>query len=615
MSALLSYRNSKGELSVSNLPLTGVELDGDILTVKVNASNIGNDFYKGTAQAKLALQIGSSSTDILSDFATLYSKQGAGLFFTKTDDIPVIKGAQVSIPFEYAPNGDSYTVSVSDKSRAEVRDNQGLFSGYVRVNISDSDPTTQSIVVTLTSGDEVIEQELTFAQGPQFDIPNIPQIDCIGGQFSINVNADWTGYNQSSYNLQIEGGTHSSGYNYYTWIQQAASGVSGTYSVEENTVIEQDKLDAKGKVVYKKDEEGNPTNEPERVRLHDGLQRQATAVFVVRIKDTGSNGDLSYRMTRPVIQKAAGTPYNPELYYQNAEILTLQTASSGYTPLNIVILGDGYKKKDLIKGGNFDSRARYAADVFFDAIDPDFHDRFNVYAIARESGNSGIDESVHDGKSFTYYETYKDGTSVNISSTGKTNLKNDVKLICPETSYDYYRTVAILLVNTDVDGGASDYQFGTTSTSNVGDGYATFGFSLVPANSIRTGGLIRHESVGHCLGRLGDEYYVSWYTVNLVNERHGYGFYRNIATDKSYWNNFTAAGYGASEVGYIQYTNNGSTVDNGLYRSTNDSGIMFNNNGTFNAVSRWAIYDRIRKQTEGPGNYWNDFLSWDQKNR
>ena len=53
----------------------------------------------------------------------------------------------------------------------------------------------------------------------------------------------------------------------------------------------------------------------------------------------------------------------------------------------------------------------------------------------------------------------------------------------------------------------------------------------------------------------------------------------------------------------------------GLYRSTRESGIMWNNNGNFNAVSRWAIYDRIRKQTEGHADYWNDFLKYDIKNK
>ena len=102
---------------------------------------------------------------------------------------------------------------------------------------------------------------------------------------------------------------------------------------------------------------------------------------------------------------------------------------------------------------------------------------------------------------------------------------------------------------------------------------------------------------------------MDWYTTSLVNERHGYGFYRNVATGTSYWKDFTNAGYGASEVTYDSY-------GSGLYRSTKEKGIMWNNNGNFNAVSRHAIYERIIKQTEGAGAYtWAKFLEYDRKNR
>lgn len=174
----------------------------------------------------------------------------------------------------------------------------------------------------------------------------------------------------------------------------------------------------------------------------------------------------------------------------------------------------------------------------------------------------------------------------------------------------FYRTIVLLLVNTDLNAGSCDYASQTTiGTDIVGDGYASFSIATLPAYSTGTNGLIRHELGGHGFGRLGDEYPQDWYTPAIINERHDVGFYYNVATDTSYWSKFTNAGYGSDEVTYDQY------MDGPLYRSTNMNGIMWNNNGSFNAVSRWAIYDRIRKQTEGYGDYWNDFLIWDQKNR
>lgn len=107
MSALVCCRNSSGEVEFVTLPLSGVELVGDMMEVKVNPNGLSNSFYDGTMQADLALQIASGSTDIMSDFARLYPKRGLGLEFTRTEAVPVLKGASVSIPFRYAPDRKS----------------------------------------------------------------------------------------------------------------------------------------------------------------------------------------------------------------------------------------------------------------------------------------------------------------------------------------------------------------------------------------------------------------------------------------------------------------------------------------------------------------------------
>ena len=63
------------------------------------------------------------------------------------------------------------------------------------------------------------------------------------------------------------------------------------------------------------------------------------------------------------------------------------------------------------------------------------------------------------------------------------------------------------------------------------------------------------------------------------------------------------------EVAYDPY-------GSGIYRSTHEKGIMWNNNGQFNAVSRHIIYQRIIRQTQGPDSYsWEAFLEYDNMNR
>lgn len=621
VSGLLHYEDTGGNTQYADLSVNDLIIKeagfGKYVTAMIEATNIPKQFYDGIYSASVALNIKANKTDVLSDFANLHPKIGAALDFTRSEDIPVLKGSIVSIPFKYAINGDSYVLSSPNEREGRVRitNHDGLFSGIVNVNIFESDLASQSVTIVLTSGDDVIEQELTFADAGKFDINYLSTVDYVGGE--VNVLVDHSD-SYGAYTMTLSNNSVNTEYEskvgklvkeltyYNTWIYEKNSGVQGTYFIDENGPTKATVTGPEGTDIQ--------------LEVNNEGRNERTAYLNFEIKNASPtvNGDLTYRRSISITQKAYNTGFDESQYYSSGTVLTLKKATSNTKKhLNLVILGDGYKKAHLLKTGTFEGSARSAADVFLNAIDPDFRDRFNVYALVRESSNSGIGESLEDvdGKWYTYYETYKAGTGVNASDSGKKRVKADVKSIYSEESYDYYRTVAIVLVNTNINAGASDYEFGTTSMSNVGDGYKSFGYCIVPANSTGTGGLIRHEVVGHCFGRLGDEYYVDWYDTDLVNGRHEVGFYRNIATDTNYWSAFTAAGYTTDEVGYIKYTSDGKEVNNGLYRSTSDSGIMFNNNGTFNAVSRWAIYERIRKQTEGPGNYWSDFLIWDNKNR
>ena len=568
MSALVCCRNSSGEVEFVTLPLSGVELVGDMMEVKVNPNGLSNSFYDGTMQADLALQIASGSTDIMSDFARLYPKQGLGLEFTRTEAVPVLKGASVSIPFRYAPTGDAYQITVSHEGvgGAWVQDNAGFNTGYLRVDIKDADLASQSVTLTLSSGDDVLTQRITFADGGPFEVSTGGKVDYIGGEISLVVAPN----NYGSYTLNVNAGS---------WLQETFSGVTGYYTLDENP----------------------------------GAERTATAVYSIRNAQPAVNGDLTYTKSVVITQAAYGTALTKN-YYSNGHKLVLNSATAGYTPLNIVILGDGYKKRDLMQGGKFERSARSAMDAFF-SVEPykSFKDRFNVYAVAYESSNEGPRlESASASSHSTYFESYYKGggnTYVNCSDNGKSKMKSVVQNTLGLSGDAYYRTIVIALINTSEAVGSTDYPSMTTSSS-LGDGYASFAIAMLAANSTGTNGLIRHEAGGHAFGRLGDEYPVSWYTVELVNERHSVGFYRNVATSQSYWSAFTNAGYGSAEVTYDKY---GSYA---TYRSTRESGIMWNNNGQFNAVSRHAIYERIIKQSQGAGSYsWNSFLEWDKKNR
>lgn len=572
LAAQVCYRTVSGALNFATLPISSASVSDDILAVNVEASELSDAFYMGDISAQLALKVSDGNTDILSDFIDLHPQQGPGLDLRKVKDIPALKGATLSMPFSYAVTSDSYSISVSAEGFApsdlRVNYHDASKTGYIYLNVKESD-NIESIKanLVLSCGDEQVIQPLTFVDGGSFDVRVSGDVDYIGGEVSLDV----VNNSYGSYTLQLATGG---------WIYQTSNGVDGHYTVDYNS----------------------------------GAERTASVVYTINTNDPADNGALKYTKSVSLLQRAYGTALQGN-YFANGECLSLQSASSS-TPekLNLVILGDGYKKKDLLKGGKFERSASSAVSAFF-GVEPyaTFKDRFNVYMVAYESEDEGPRlESVSASSHKTYFESwYKGGgnTYLNTSTEGQNRIIDVVKNNLGLKDNAYYRTIVILLSNTAENVGSTAYpSMTTTSKEATGDGYASFSIAMIAANSTATGGLVRHEAGGHAFGRLADEYVVSWYTPSVVNDRHSVGFYRNVATDTSYWVAFAQAGYTSSEVMYDQYIS-------GLYRSTRESGIMWNNNGNFNAVSRWAIYDRIRKQTEGYADYWNDFLKYDIKNK
>lgn len=566
LSEVLSMMCDNGAGSFSTLNVKDAILEGDILTVLISGDQFDVNFYDGRTKASVALQISDGNTDIISDFASLIPKVGTILNLSRVDDIPVLKGASFSMSYQYgAEDYAKCQVSVSGvgfSTAPTISSDSG--NGVIRANFdSNADLSAMSMTVTLKYDGEVADvKTLTFADGGTFSISTPASVDYIGGEVAVDV----TSSDFSSYSMQLSGEGD--------WIYETNSGVSGRYTLNQN----------------------------------NGSQRSANVVVTI------TNGNISYSKSVTITQKATGTSLTGNYYSNGDKLLLNQKTASCANALNIVILGDGYQKKDLLKGGKFERSARSAMDSFF-GVEPykTFKDRFNVYMVAYESPNEGPRlESVAEGQHVTYFGTWYKGAGNTLVGYNSQNKIRDIvqNTVGLDTNEEFYRTIVILLVNSSESLGSTDYLvMQATSTLPTGEGYASFAIAILAANSQGTSGLVRHEAGGHAFGRLGDEYPVDWYTVSLVNERHGYGFYRNVATNTSYWSAFTNAGYGSDKVTYDSYGSNG------LYRSTHESGIMWNNNGNFNAVSRHAIYERIINQTEGSSAYsWQKFLEYDKRN-
>ena len=138
---------------------------------------------------------------------------------------------------------------------------------------------------------------------------------------------------------------------------------------------------------------------------------------------------------------------------------------------------------------------------------------------------------------------------------------------------------------------------------------------------VRTGELIRHEAGGHGFAKLADEYH---YSGNIpYNERLKFSelfthmWYSNVdfTSDpaKVKWAPFLADARYKDEVGLFE---GGLTYMYGVWRPSENS-IMNDNQGCFNAPSRYTIWYRIHKLAYGSS--WNgtfeDFAAYDAVNR
>jgi len=573
LSDVLSAKVSDRKGNFYTIDVTEASLEGDVLTVvatppaTVDKNHWMDSFYGGTSEAALALQISDGNTEILSDFVNLVPKKGTVLNITRTDDVPVLKGASLSMSFTYAAadlNTCKVTLSSTGFSSTPTVSVSGG-NGHIYANFGANDDLSgKSITLTLTADGETDTQTITFAEGGRFEVETSGEVDYIGGEVSVNVvSNDFTTYTSELRNAG-------------NWIYQTYSGSNNILTVNAN----------------------------------EGQARSAEVVF--NIKGIGS---ITYTKSVSVSQKAYGSSIDESRYHQTKGSLELQAATAGYTPLNIVIVGDGYQKKDLLKGGKFERSARSAMEAFF-GVEPykSFRDRFRVMMVAYESVDEGL--SLQDGaQKNTYFKSYyqgSDNTYVNLSGGDYTSVSNVVREdLGWKDDATYYRTIVIMLINTSegIGSNAAVYRAAYPNTSTLGEPYASFALAMVTANNTETSNLIRHEAGGHAFGRLGDEYPSKEWGSD-VNDMHDIGWYRNITVDQSLWNwNEFINLPGYDDVTYYQPNNTyWCPIDHTKYNS-----IMYNNTNKFNAPCRRIIYERIIRQTEGSQAYsWDGFLEYER---
>ena len=330
-------------------------------------------------------------------------------------------------------------------------------------------------------------------------------------------------------------------------------------------------------------------------------------------------------------------------------IVILQTASKG-NGADIVIMGDGYSKRHFVPGGNYEKVMRQAYEDFF-SVEPyaSLKEYFNVYYI------NVLSNDDHDAE--PYYSSWgaQNGATQGNADTrlgttftpGTTSVSGDDDLVLEYATkaiqtkggangtecsyYDAYnracKSLMIVMANVKCYAGTCYLTWRSSRTEDYANSYS---IAYCTLGSDGTGReckyTLLHEAGGHGYGKLADEY--SSYSLTRFNTRewynlrdyHDYGVYRNVNeywtpeeatrwsgldweyTEESdvYWADLLDSSYGyRSSEGLGVYE--GAYTYTTLFCRPTDNSMMNNqlayNGQFFNAISRWAIWYRVMRQT------------------
>lgn len=292
-------------------------------------------------------------------------------------------------------------------------------------------------------------------------------------------------------------------------------------------------------------------------------------------------------------------------YYNDKDTLWMMRKSAGNI-INLIIMGDGFTKADLKKGGLYERTMREAARHFF-SIEPfnTYRNYFNVYAIIVESEEEGVNDSttpnvprinnrlkstIGEGTSITWdtrlcaeYIHIALSTPLGISMVGS-----------PDGSvYINSELLTILVLNTP-------RYAGTTLMYSNGYCVAACPMSTQEA-PYDFAGLIHHEAGGHGFGLFEDEYVYSETTIPDENikqikqwQQKAPGFYQNVDFNSNItqtrWKDFDGIG----KYSYVGTYPGACTYRYGIWRPEEIS-CMDSNIPYYSAPCRYSITKRIKR--------------------
>ena len=339
--------------------------------------------------------------------------------------------------------------------------------------------------------------------------------------------------------------------------------------------------------------------------------------------------------------------------FQNPQngIIVLQTATKG-AGTDIIIMGDGFSKKDFVGELHYKNVMEQAYNDFF-SVEPytSLKEYFNVYYI------NAVSEDAHDAE--PYYDSWgnQNGATNGNANTrfgttfvaGSTSIDGDSNTVLEyakqairykggeggspcgseyEISTRANKALMIVMINVKCYAGTCYLAWTLDTYNDYGNAYSIAYCSLGNGRtSDQRKWTLVHEAGGHGFGKLADEYESYRITKfntgmwDVLKQRQSYGVERNV---NEYWTFEESLNW----TGNItrEYTNTGNVYwapllnisrnyeqseGLGIYEGANTYSNLFcrptsnsvmrnhhiNNGQYFNAISRWAIWYRVMRLT------------------
>jgi hypothetical protein len=413
---------------------------------------------------------------------------------------------------------------------------------------------------------------------------------------TIKQRADYAVFDKKQYELTAAGGTLD--ISFKTNMNESDIQIYSTEGLEVWVVPEEKQTRAEKTMKFV----------PLKVTTNTSRDSRDGALFLTMIDDKGNPLALD---TLWVHQEGLNDGYVSTDYSEDGKVTVLQKATKG-KGIPFVLMGDGFTDLDIQDSTYVTVMRRTMENLFSEEPIRSLRDYFDVYMVNAVSANNYFTE-----QSQTAFSCLPDNQSTEIRSDDG-RIGDYMRKV---EGIDSLNALAVVVLNSNIYKGVT-YLY----SNKPKPGLKQHAIALFPVIENLESETFRavavHESIGHGLAKLADEYAhdeqgaATDDILSQLRYMHGYGWMKNVDSEgdetKVLWKSFIGDNHFQNEK--IGVYEGGYTYFKGIYRPSDDS-MMNRSKSPFNAPSRQLIYNKVIELGEGRTPSYDEFVAFDEQHK